>query len=217
MKQVYADFETYKKQFGIAAAKEQFSAQIGEFDSYIDYVRQKTLENQGVFTAVMEGRATDQQREAAKLLEKEANEAIRIDNQKYNEQLANLQAYNQERAKLIANYEALRQELITSGNLKEAQELDRKHQAELGALDDANVQKLQSYQQLYERVVVMTKETAKQSIKGIEGLLAGEEMSQGLRNELTQQLEELKKELNQMELDDIYKYSQALNGLSESW
>lgn len=216
MKQVYADFETYKEQFGIEAARKQFAGQLGEYEDYLDFVRQKTLDNQDAFTGILDGTATVDQKEIAKLLQQEADEAIRINQQTYNEQLAQLQTYNDERERLIRDYEALRQELIRKGNLEEASELDRKHQQELDALDDANLKKLQSYKEVYEQTGQLTKETARAAIVRIRELLANESMSDELRNDLQVKLANLQQEIEKTKLDDFYKLGIALNSLGQS-
>lgn len=216
MKRVFADFETYRKQFGLQAAKERFAGELGEFESYLEFVRSKTLENQGAFTAALEGRSTDAHRETVKLLEEESKEAIRIEEQKYQEQLASLQSYLDERNRRIADYEALREELIAKGDLGAAAELDRLHKEELDSLDDANVKKLESYKELYAGIERVTVASAKQVIERAKQLIAGTDMSDELRADIVKTIRETEQELNKIQLDNIFKIANSLGALGRS-
>ncbi|MCH7400127.1 tape measure protein [Belliella sp. DSM 107340] len=216
MKKVFEDFETYKKQFGLEAAKQQYSEQLGEYDNYLSFLRAKTVENQDAFAAILEGRSTGEQRDISKLLDEEGNEAKREERKRFEEQLAELQTYNNERLRLISEYNELKNKLLEAGEIEAAEIARQNHQKELDELDDANVKKLQSYQELQKGIEDMTLSSARKLVERAKDLLASEDMSDELREQIKKVIRDFEREINKVSLDDIFKISTAIGQLGQS-
>lgn len=212
-KDLYEEYEEYKKQFGIQAAKEQFAGQIGEFDSYLDYVKNKIDENQDAYSAVTRQEATGPQVERVKVLEEEADKEIKAEQRKFNEQLAQLMDYERQRLKLISDYNAQRAALIEAGRTAEAAELDRQHAEELGALDDANLKKMAAYKNLFDGVERLTVGASKKIIAEAKELVKTQQMSAEARAEILKKIAETERDLQRLKVDNILKISGALTGL----
>lgn len=212
-KDLYEEYEEYKKQFGIQAAREQFAGQIAEFDSYLDYVKSKIDENQDAYSAVTRQEATGPQVDRVKVLEEEADKEIKAEQRKFNEQLAQLMDYERQRIKLISDYNAQRAALIQAGRTAEAAELDRQHAEELGALDDANLKKMSSYKNLFDGVERLTVGASKKIIAEAKKLVETQQMSAEARAEILKKIAETERDLQRLKVDNILKISGALTSL----
>ncbi len=212
-KKLFDEFETYKKQFGIAAAKEEFKDKIGEAQSYYDYLKQQQKENEAAYKAVDNGTATGGQIERVQLLNKQLKAASAEEKKLFNEQLVALQDYQTKRKLLIEKYEADRKKLEDAGKKDEVAELDRQHNAELDSLDDANIKKLQSYKELFKGIVGLTTKESKVVIEQAKALIETLEMSAELKAAILKKIAEAEKLLDGNKLDNIYKYASAITDL----
>ena len=213
MKQVYADFENFKAKFGEEKAKEQFAAQLSQYESYLAFLRQKTVENQDAFTGVMGNTATEGQREIVKFLNEETQEAIRNQEQSFIDLLAKYQDYNAQRMKLEQDYQADRKALEEAGKFDELVELERKYQEDVDALNDANLERLASYKELYAGVERLTVGAARRLIQIAKNLLSTQEMSQEKAAEIAAFIRELEREINKLDIQDYARLGQALGNL----
>ncbi len=213
MKQVYADFEDYKAKFGEQKAKEQFDKQLSQYESYLGFLKQKTLDNQGAFTGVMGNTATEGQREIVKFLNEETTEAVRKQEQSFLDLLAKYQDYNAERLRLEQNYQAERKALEDAGKFDELGELERKYQEEVDALNDANLERLDSYKELYAGTERLTTSAARRLIQIAKTLLSTQDMSAEKAKEIGEFIRSLEREINKLDLQDYARLGQALGNL----
>jgi gas vesicle protein/inorganic pyrophosphatase len=213
MKQVYADFESFKAKFGEEKAREQFGNQLSEYENYLAFLKQKTLANQDAFTGVMGNTATDGQREIVKFLNEETTEAVRSQEQSFIDLLAKYQDYNAERLRLEQAYQADRKELEAAGKFDELAELELKYQGDVDALDDANLERLDSYKELYAGVERLTVSSARRLISIAKNLLSTQDMSQEKAAEIAAFIRELEREINKLDLQDYARLGQALGNL----
>jgi len=215
-KQLFEDFENYKKTFGIDKAKEEFAGKIDAATSYYEYLKQQKLENEEAFTAVDNGTATGAQIERVNFI----NEALKkeTDEQKklFDKQLAQLLNYQQQRNLLIEQYNAQRLQLIAAGENDAVAELDKQHQEELDALDDANVKKLQSYKTLFDGIVGLTAKEARIVIANAKELLKTQNISAELKTKILKQIAEVEKILNASKLTNVQQYTNAIGSLGAS-
>ncbi|MGE0931663.1 tape measure protein [Peijinzhouia sedimentorum] len=216
MKKAFADFETYKQQYGIAAAKQQYASLLNEYDTYLDFVRQRTIDNADAFASVLAGTATGDDKGIAKLLENEKSDAQRSAQLAYEAELAALQDYQTKRAKLISDFEIKKQEYIEAGNLRAAAQLQAAHEEELGQLDDANLKKLASYQSLFDRAIALTVRKGEELIQQTIAMLANENMSPQLRKELEEFLVFLQQSVNNLKRDKILAIADGFDRLGAS-
>lgn len=216
MKQVYAEFEDFKAKFGEQKAKEQFAAQLSQYESYLAFLRQKTLENQDAFTGVMGNTATEGQREIVKFLNEETTEAVRNQEQSFIDLLAKYQDYNAERLKLEQQYQADRKALEDAGKFDELSELERRYQEDVDALNDANLERLAEYKELYAGVERITVTSARRLIQIARNLLSTQEMSQEKAAEIAAFIRSLEREINKLDIQDYARLGQALGNLGGS-
>jgi hypothetical protein len=134
-KKLFADYETFKKQFGAKKADEQFKNQLGAFDSYLSFLKQKVNDNADVFAAIGAGTATAGQSNRATLLNKAITTETEQKVKAFNAELAALMGFNAKRARLIENYNELRLKLLKLGKTAEIVELDRQHKIQLAKLN----------------------------------------------------------------------------------
>jgi transposase-like protein len=213
MKQVYADFEDFKAKFGEEKAKEQFAAQLSQYESYLGFLKQKTIDNQGAFTGVMGNTATEGQREIVKFLNEETEEAVRNQEQSFIDLVAKYQTYNAERLRLQQEYQANKKVLEDAGKFDELGELERKYQEDVDALNDANLERLDSYKELYAGAERLTTSAARRLIAIAKNLLSTEDMSAEKAAEIGAYIQELEREINKLDLGDYAKLGQALGNL----
>lgn len=216
MKQVYADFEQYKATFGEQKAKEQFAKQLSQYEDYLGYLRQKTVENQDAFTGVMGNTATEGQREIVKFLNEETEEAVRNQEQSFLDMLSKYQDYNAQRLRLEQNYQADRKRLQDEGKFDELGELERRYQEDVDALNDANLERLAQYKELYAGVERLTVGSARRLIQIARNLLSTQEMSAEKAAEINAFIQSLEREINKLDIQDYARLGQALGNLGAS-
>ncbi|PSL06538.1 tape measure protein [Cecembia rubra] len=216
MKKVFEDFETYKKQFGVESAREQFASQLGEYETYLDFITQKTEDNQDALTAVMEGTATDQAREITRVLTEESNEALRQQRRAYEEQLAELKTYQKERERIIQNFRETESKLIADGKFEELEILRESHQKELDELDDNNVKKIAVYKELQSGIAEMSVKSARMLVSRLKQMLASENMSEELRAEIARAIVKFEQEIGETNFRNIFQIATAIGNLGQS-
>lgn len=213
---LFEAFETYKAQFGIEAAKKEFEGRIGEASSYYEFIKKQQKANEEAYKAVDNGTATGAQIERVKLL----NQALATESAKqkklFDEQLANLKSYEEERKLIIEKYQALISQALSNGDKDAVEKFKQEQDRQLEALDDAQVKKLKSYTALFEGIKNLSKEAAKKVISDAKKLLEIQGISAELKAKILKQIAEAEKLLNSTNLDDIYKIAGAIGSLGQS-
>lgn len=215
-KRLFEEFENYKATFGLEAAKKEFDGKIDTASSYYEYLKTKQKENEASYKAVQEGTAIGGEIERINLLNDALKKAGDAQQKLFNKQLASLLDYQKKRKLIIEKYEALRAKLVAKGKTAEVAELDRKHQEELDNLDDINIKKLQSYKELFNGIVGLTRKEAKIVIANAKELVKTLEMSGELKAKILKQIAEAEKLLNTSSLDNIYKFATAIGSLGNA-
>ena len=215
-RKLFAEFENYKKQFGIAAAEAEYKGKLDTANTYFDFLKAKQKENEKAFKAVENGTASGGEIERVEYLNKALKKATDTEKKLFDEQLAQLLDYQKQRALLIETYEAARIKLLKAGKSSEAEELERQHNEELDSLDDTNVKKLQSYKTLFKGIVGLTTKESKIVIEQAKKLLEILDMSADLKAAILKKIAEVEQILNESKLDNIYKYSQAIGDLGQA-
>lgn len=212
-KKLYADFETYKKQFGAAAAEKEFEGKLNSAKSYYDYLKQVQKENIKAYEAVDNGTATGAEVERVQFLNKALKAESDTQKKLFDQQLAQLLSYQKKRALLIETYNEKYKALIEAGKGEEAEVLKAAHEEELNALDDTNVKKLASYKALFNGIVGMTARQVKKVIADMRKILETEKMSAEMQAAILERIAKLDKLLKENALNDIYKYGMAIGQL----
>tara|TARA_R110002012_G_scaffold267666_2_gene451570 strand:+ start:24209 stop:27625 length:3417 start_codon:yes stop_codon:yes gene_type:complete len=147
-KSLFREFEEFRKTFGISKARERYEGEIGEFENYRQYIQSKISQNNSAFEAVAYGTNTLGQGERVDILSKEADDERKLQEQHLDGLLAGFLSYEQERAKIIENYNEIRQQLNDKEGF-DADKLDREFDQELQKLDQAKVEIDARYKALY--------------------------------------------------------------------
>lgn len=223
-KAIFTEYEQYKKQFGITAAKEQFAAQIGEFDSYMEYIQRKTKENREAFDAVSTGTATGGQKERTVLLDTAQSKELSERQKWFNEQLAALKSYHKEREKLIEEHEEFKKEAIARGYAAEAQEATKAFEKRLAEINEAEAIDATGIKEFFSQVEKMSRKAAKDGveklIKELERLvslpLEQGGVSKQFFDEMIDKLTTIQRNVDQEIPQALAKWSSELKGIAGS-
>lgn len=212
-KKLFADYEDYKVKFGAEKAKEAYGYQIGEYESYMDYLRSLIDSNQDTYTAITTGDATGGQSERYKVLE-EAAEAENAVQTKSNQQLElQNQSHAQRMLVLEENYLIARNRLQEAGKTEEISVLDKKYDEEVKSLETAELKKTEAYKRVFKTVRNMTVKNTKELLAEAEILLEKEKNNADERIKIEERIADLKAQINRGSLEDIFKITGALGEL----
>jgi len=157
-----------------------------------------------------------QEQEALEKIRKEAEASREEYEKQWAKQLEDLKSYEMNRNDMIEEYQKLRNKLVTQGYDERAKELDRQHQAELGALDDAQLKKLQSYKDLFDGINGLSIKAGKEIIANAKALIESQRMSAEAKAEILKKIAEAEAIIQTTQLDNIYKISEAFFELGAS-
>lgn len=216
-KQLFADFEDYKKQFGKKAAEDEFSAKLTTAKTYYDYLKEQQKANAAAYEAVDKGTATGGETERVSFINKELEAETAKQKKLFESQLANLLSYQKERALKIEQFQTLHAELIKKGETEAAKILEENHKKDLENLDDTNFKKLASYQSLYSGLIGMTVKQIRVVIAENKELLKNEKISLELRNAILKKIEETEALLKKNKYDNIFKYASSVAALGDAF
>jgi len=216
-KQLFADFEDYKKQFGKKAAEDEFSAKITTAKSYYEYLKEQQKANASAYEAVDKGTATGGETERVSFINKELEAETAKQKKLFDSQLADLLSYQKERALKIEQFQTLYAQLIKKGETEAAKILEENHKKDLDNLDDTNFKKLASYAALYSSLIGMTVRQIKVIIAENKELLKNENISLELRNAILKKIEETEALLKKNKYDNIFKYASSVAALGEAF
>lgn len=136
--------------------------------------------------------------------------------EKYKKLLETVITYDQSRKKLSADYEKDRAILLAQGKDEEAAVLAEKYAKELTDLDDNNIQKLESYKNLFDGIEHLTDAGARDVISKANALLSGEkDMSPELYNRIKKALKEANKALDDRLPQRLMKMSGAFGEMAQ--
>jgi gas vesicle protein len=209
-KNLYKEFEDYKKTFGETAAKEEYASKITEAETYYDFLKQLEKDNATAFSAVKNSKATGGQTERVNFINKELKKATKEQQTEFNKQLADLISYHQQRKILIEQHQQLVLDLIAKGEGEKVKQANLKHKEELDALDDTNIKKLASYKALQRGIISLTKREAKLVIANAKQLLNKVNISDDLRAKIKKAIANLEREINQQSIDNLFRYTERL-------
>lgn len=220
-KKIYADFEEYKKQFGVEKAKEKYAEEIGEFDSYLAYIKNQILANQDSITAVGNGTATGGQKERTQLLlGTQDNEQAKQDEQ-FTQLLAGLQSYQAKRKQAIATYQQERKVLVAQGFTDEALELEKQHQENLDKLDEAYAKGTPEYKALILGVENLSTKAAQEVItnarKMVNALVQAGKLSEQAAADINKKINGLEGELDKGAAANTQKLLEGVQQIAGSF
>lgn len=161
MKQVYAQYEDYRTQYGEAAADKRFADELQGAKSYIEYLRNQMDSFAWDDSALGNGMKDFFIKELPKA-HKEA------DQKSFDEMIKMVVSYEEQRKGIQERYAKLRAQTTDQNQIII---LNKNQKEELDALDDANVQKLDAYKALYGGIENLSDKAAKAVIANAEEML----------------------------------------------
>lgn len=124
--------------------------------------------------------------------------------------------YDQSRKKLIDEYEKNKAKLTALGKDEEIKILSENFTRELNELDDKNIQKLDSYKNLFEGIDKLTDAGARNIIVKAKALLAGEEdMSPELYEKIKKAIKDAEKALDERLPERVMQLSGAFGSMAQ--
>lgn len=191
-KQLYADYENYKAEFGEAKAKERFGAQIKTEQSYLQQLQAAYAITyaQGLvsgFSGKIQERLS---------LQGKAIKAERQNEEKKNDEiLKDFEAYADKRVRIQEKYLAIADALRKQGREKEAQTAIDKGLEELTALDKANIEKWTSYKRLFDNIEKLSRRQTLSAIAQLEKELKATSLTNEAKATTFKKLNELKEKI----------------------
>jgi len=170
-KQIFEEFEEYKRQFGVAKAKEQYAEQLKGFNSFAEVLREQWELNKDAFSAVASGDATAVELERTKLIEKETEIYTKAQEKQYTALLASLQTYEEKRSALTKKYNEDRLKLLADGEFKKAEVLKKIHDETMDELDLANAKATEEYKKLTNGIEGLSNKAAEAVVKATQKMV----------------------------------------------
>lgn len=219
--QNFLSYEKLKAEAGAEYADKRYADELESIRAFEEKLRSEI----GDLALMGDGSALEAERLAAyesilKKLEdyrlEEADKEYIAEQQRVEKLLTTLVTYDQERTKMIEEYERDKKILSEKGKLDELSVLDAKHKEELDKLDDANVEKLASYKELFEGVEKLSDAAAQEVIAKLKEMLLLDEMSEGMRNKITGLIKDAESTLSDRMLDRVMDVAQGFDEMARS-
>jgi len=199
-KELFREFEEYRKQFGIEKARERYKGELGEFETFRDYLQDIIKRNEAAFEAVAYGTNTGGQGDRVDMLTDLANTEKRIQAEKLNDLLAELMTFEEKRKLLTEKYNAERQKVLEAGAIAEAEILRRKFEEQLDALGEEYAESTEAYKRLLRGVDGLSRAAAQSVIdsaqKMVNALLAAGVISQETAQDIQKKIDALSRDLD---------------------
>jgi hypothetical protein len=214
-KKLFQEFEAYKAQFGEAAAREQYGAQIGEFESYLDMLRSKVDQNKDVYEAMSLGSATGPQSERFAVLQKALEAESKEVQSAFNKLLKDNQDLQSKLLLMEEQYQKKRAQLIAAGKTAEAEVLRQSYEKDVNSLLESHVKQLDAYKALFEGISRLSDANARKVIDNARRMLATTTgLTDAQRRQIEQKIIDLERGLEDRNLDRIDRAAQSFAMLS---
>lgn len=158
---LFTQYEQAKVELGAEYANKAYKAQLGEFETYYDYIKNEIESRKGDKSLL----ATKKNEVVAPIFLDQKAETRK----KYEELLAEFMSYNDQRKLLTERYNADIKTLENSPEAKSAR--TQAYTDDLGALDDANVKRLDAYKALFEGIADLSDESAEKVVANAQQML----------------------------------------------
>lgn len=172
-KQLYDDFENYKKEVGEESAKKLYAGLIDTDKTYLEHLKAQRERLTSPDAKAKGGLEVDGQTIEKQLAEinKRIDEAeldnIKTQTDHYKKLLAENQSYLQQRKNLQDQYNIDSATLRAKGDKEEADELARRYQLQLTELDKSHVEQLKAYTDLFDNMDNMSTAALRRSIANL--------------------------------------------------
>lgn len=173
-KRLWSEYEDYRNKLGKEKADERFRDELGGFETFSSYLNSIAEQEAEAFDAVDKGKATKIQQERAEGIKKSMVSEKDAEQKKNTELLALLIGYEQARKNLVAKYEEERTKIPKEASVEEIAAFEKHYKEQIEQLDDANVQKLTSYKDLFSGIEKLSDASARKVIANAKKMLASD-------------------------------------------
>lgn len=223
-KAIYDEYNNYVKQLGVQSTDEMFGKQSELAKDYKDRIKKEyadiiSLQATASISAFTGSsiKLTQAQQERAKALKEILDGVAKDENKAQRDLIASLISYEGKRTAILEKHDADRAKLIADGKQKEAFELDKRTSDELNALDDANIQKLESYKHLFEGIEKLSDTSARKVLQSAkDGLLKISNISPELRKKILEAITETEKSLDSRLPERILRLSDGFSEMANA-
>ncbi len=186
-KEIFDAFEEHKIRIGEDRAKGMYSAEIGEFDNYIDYLKAelKKLEGDNSIGASLKRTSLNESLVKAEVddSKKQAETYVKI--------IEQAQTFNQKILKIETDYQKAISENKVKLSHEELAVLNQKKEDEINTIKEAELQKLDAYKRSGEEILLFTRNQVQEQIKAMRSLLDNDEITGELRTQIESKLKGL--------------------------
>lgn len=140
-----------------------------------------------------------------------------MEDERYKDLLSQMIGYDQKRKDLISKYDADRKDAEKWATTEQLAEMDRKHIEELDKLDDSNIQKLESYRDLFSGIEKLSDASARKVIANARKMLNSDTaMSAEERKKIEAAIKEAESSLSGRLPDRINKVADEFSSIASS-
>jgi len=213
-KALFKDFEDYKLKFGTDKAKEQYGEQIGEYESYLDYLKYlKAQADEESDVASSMGLGGGAQSERLALIQKEAEDEVILLDRKNQAIEMKYQSHAESMKVRLQNYLRERKELEKTKTSEELAQMDQVFDQGTQKLEAAEYKKTEAYKQVMRDVRRLTIKQSRETLSLAEIELEQHKDNAEERIDLENQIASLKEKINQGTLESIFQITSALGNL----
>ena len=207
-KQLYADFEQYKTDFGKAAAEKRYGNEMDTQSTYLAQL-QKAYTIAYAQNALSGGSKVTSERLA--LVSKELTAVEEEQKKRFNNLLKETMTYEQTRSVMVEGYQAKRAELEAKRAQDQITVLDAIHKEAIGKLDDENTQKLGAFKALFNGIEELSDAAAKKVIADAQSMLTKLVENGTISSEMAKQIADKLKDSTKALEDRLPKRLQSLS------
>lgn len=186
-KEIFDSFEDYKTRIGENRAKEIYSAEIDEFDNYIDYLKAelKKLEGDNSIGAAVKRTFLNDNLSKAEI------EDSKQQAEKYVKLIELAETSNQKILRIETKFQEDILKLKGEISDEELTILTQKKEDEINAIKEAELQKLNTYKRSGEEILLFTRDQVNKQIKAMRNLLKTGVVKDELRTQIENNLKGL--------------------------
>lgn len=216
-KRLWSEYEDYRNKLGKEKADERYRDELGGFESFSSYLNSIAEQEAEAFDAVDKGKATKIQQERTEGIKKAMVEEKQAEQKKNTELLALLIGYEQERKNLVSKYNEERAKIPKDATAEEIAAFDKHYADQIDQLDDANIQKLQAYKELFDGIEKLSDASARKVIANARKMLDSDTaMSEEERKKVLAALKVAETSLSERFPEKVNKVADEFSGIASS-
>jgi len=209
-KQLYADYENYKKVLGQKNADAHFPQVKNAGKTYM-----QVLEDEK--SALPAKDRTPLEDQKGKLLDNDISQERLAQQKNLDELLKEFQTYADKRADIVAKSKASVAALQAAGNTEEAQLAQEKGDQEVTSIDEANVKKWASYKNLFGNLEQLSVQSTFTAIALLEKELSAAGITAEAKKNLEKEILKVKKTAQTGSADELIRLADKLRAVGQSF